>query len=133
ARAGGSHQRRLAAAPGGKTRFAPREWGRGGAGRNMGGASKTLGPPATTGKDFVLNPDGALIPLEPWRKTLTIISNTDTRMAEAFDAPEIGGDHFRSSAVFLTQSHPKQTQGSDLYVGTSMDQLISRHIGGDSA
>jgi hypothetical protein len=31
--------------------------------------------------------------------------------------PEIGGDHFRSSAVFLTQSHPKQTQGSDIYVG----------------
>jgi hypothetical protein len=54
-------------------------------------------------------------------------------MAEAFDAPEIGGDHFRSSAVFLTQSHPKQTQGSDLYVGTSMDQLIARQIGGDAA
>ena len=25
--------------------------------------------------------------------------------------PEIGGDHFRSSAVFLTQTHPKQTEG----------------------
>ena len=47
-------------------------------------------------------------------------------MAEAFDAPEIGGDHFRSSAVFLTQSHPKQTQGSDLYVGTSLDQLYAQ-------
>ena len=47
-------------------------------------------------------------------------------MAEAFDAPEIGGDHFRSSAVFLTQSHPKQTQGSDLYVGTSLDQIYAQ-------
>jgi hypothetical protein len=50
-------------------------------------------------------------------------------MAEPFDAPEIGGDHFRSSAVFLTQSHPKQTNGSDVFVGTSMDQIIARHIG----
>ena len=105
----------------------------GAAGSNIWGASKNLWAPAATGKDFVLNPDGALIPLEPWRKHLTIISNTDTRMAEAFDAPEIGGDHFRSSAVFLTQSHPKQTQGSDLHVGTSIDQLIARHIGSDTA
>ena len=42
-------------------------------------------------------------------------------------------DHFRSSAVFLTQSHPKQTQGSDLYVGTSMDQVVARKIGQDAA
>ena len=74
-----------------------------------------------------------LLALEPWRKYLTIVSNTDTRMAEAFEAPEIGGDHFRSSAVFLTQSHPKQTQGSDLYVGTSFDQIVARRIGGDAA
>ncbi len=126
-------KRSVAAAPGGKTRFVAIESVHGAAGSNIWGASKNLWAPAATGKDFVLNPDGALIPLEPWRKHLTIISNTDTRMAEAFDAPEIGGDHFRSSAVFLTQSHPKQTQGSDLYVGTSMDQLIARRIGGDAA
>jgi hypothetical protein len=126
-------KRSLTAAPGDKTRFVAIESVHGAAGSNIWGASKNLWAPAATGKDFVLNPDGALIPLEPWRKHLTIISNTDTRMAEAFDAPEIGGDHFRSSAVFLTQSHPKQTQGSDLYVGTSMDQLIARQIGGDAA
>jgi hypothetical protein len=124
---------RLVPSPGDKTRFVAIESVHGAAGSNIWGASKNLWAPAATGKDFVLNPDGALIPLEPWRKHLTIVSNTDTRMAEAFDAPEIGGDHFRSSAVFLTQSHPKQTQGSDLYVGTSMDQLIARQIGGDAA
>ena len=36
------------------------------------------------------------------------------RQAEAFTTPEIGGDHFRASAVFLTQAHPKQTMGSDV-------------------
>ena len=126
-------KRSVHAAAGEKTRFVAIESVHGAAGSNIWGASKNLWAPAATGKEFVLNPDGALVPLEPWRKHLTIVSNTDTRMAEAFDAPEIGGDHFRSSAVFLTQSHPKQTQGSDLYVGTSMDQLIARHIGGDAA
>ena len=60
---------------------------------------------------------------------LTIVSNTDVRMAEAFTAPEIGGDHFRSSAVFLTQSHPKQTQGSDIWAGTSFDQIYAQQYG----
>src|SRR5439155_19479834 len=39
------------------------------------------------------------------------------------------GDHFRSSAVFLTQSHPKQTNGSDLWAGTSLDQLYAKRYG----
>ncbi len=116
----------------GKTRLVCIESVHGAAGSNAWGASKHLWAPAGIGRDFTLNPDGALAPLEPWRKHLTIVSNTDVRMAEAFDAPEVGGDHFRSSAVFLTQSHPKQTQGSDLYVGTSFDQIVARKIGQDT-
>lgn len=116
-----------------KTRLVCIESVHGAAGCNNWGATKNLWSPATVGRDFTLNPDGALASLEPWRKYLTIVSNTDTRMAEAFEAPEIGGDHFRSSAVFLTQAHPKQTQGSDVYVGTSLDQLIARKISNDTA
>jgi hypothetical protein len=118
---------------GGITRLVCIESVHGAAGSNAWGASKNLWAPAAVGKEFVLNPEGALVPLEPWRKYLTIVSNTDVRMAEAFEAPEIGGDHFRSSAVFLTQSHPKQTQGSDLYVGTSLDQIVARRIGQGTA
>ena len=43
--------------------------------------------------------------------------------AEPFTATQIGGDHFRSSAVFLTQAHPKQTDGADVEAGTSLDQV----------
>jgi Protein of unknown function (DUF1552) len=117
----------------GKTRLVCIESVHGAAGSNAWGATKNLWSPAAVGRDFVLNPEGALVSLEPWRKYLTIVSNTDVRMAEAFEAPEIGGDHFRSSAVFLTQSHPKQTQGSDLFVGTSFDQLVARRISADTA
>ncbi len=105
----------------------------GAAGSNALGATKNLWAPAGVGKNFELVGDNALTGLDSWRKYLTIVSNTDVRMAEAFAPPEIGGDHFRSSATFLTQSHPKQTQGSDLYVGTSIDQMIARRIGQDTA
>ena len=121
------------AAASGRTRLVCIESVHGAAGSNNWGATKNLWAPAKVGKDFELIAEGALPALEPWRKYLTIVSNTDVRMAEAFEAPEIGGDHFRSSAVFLTQSHPKQTQGSDLYVGTSLDQIVARNIGGDAA
>ncbi len=122
-----------AAAAADKTRLVCIESVHGAAGCNTWGATKNLWAPAAVGRDFELNPVGALQSLDPWRKYLTIVSNTDVKMAEPFAAPEIGGDHFRSSAVFLTQSHPKQTQGSDLYVGTSLDQLVARRIGGDTA
>ena len=62
---------------------------------------------------------------------LTIISN-DVRPAEAFSQPEIGGDHFRSSAVFLTQAHPKQTESSDVRAGISLDQLYANKFGQDT-
>jgi hypothetical protein len=84
------------------------------AGCNNWGASKFLFAPETTGRDFTLVPDNPLSTLEKFRNQMTIVSNTDVRNAEAFLLPEIGGDHFRSSAVF-TQSHPKQTNGSDLF------------------
>jgi hypothetical protein len=102
------------------------------AGCNEWGATQFLYAPETTGRDFEILPQSALAPLQDYRDDVTIISNTDARMAEAFAAPEIGGDHFRSSAVFLTQSHPKQTQGSDIFVGTSMDQLYARRFGQDT-
>ena len=71
----------------------------------------------------------SLAPLEPFRDYLTIVSNTDVRNAEAFELPEIGGDHFRSSAVFLTQAHPRQTQGSDVRAGISLDQIYAQKFG----
>jgi hypothetical protein len=99
------------------------------AGCNKFGASRFLFAPEATGREFKLVPDNPLSTIEPFRDYLTIVSNTDVRNAEAFTLPEIGGDHFRSSAVFLTQSHPKQTQGSDIWAGTSLDQLYAKQFG----
>ncbi len=113
------------------TRLVAIEMVHGAAGCNEWGATQNLWAPAGVGSDFDLSPS-ALLPLDSWRDYLTIISNTDVRMAEAFQAPEIGGDHFRSSAVFLTQQHPKQTEGSDVFVGTSLDQMHAVRFGQDT-
>jgi hypothetical protein len=100
-----------------RTRLVCIEMVHGSAGSSEWGASQNLWSPATTGASFDLAPS-ALSPLEPFRKYLTIVSDTDVRGAEAVTQPEIGGDHFRSSAVFLTQTHPKQTESSDVRAGT---------------
>ena len=60
-------------------------------GCNEWGASRHLFAPTTVGADFELLPDNALKSLEPFRDYLTVVSNTDVRMAEAFSPPEIGG------------------------------------------
>ena len=114
-----------------RTRLVCIEQVHGAAGCNDWGATQNLWSPAETGRDFDLTPS-SLRPLEPFRKHLTIVSDTDARMADAYAPSEIGGDHFRTSAVFLTQAHPKQTEGSDVRVGTSMDQLYVQRFGQDT-
>lgn len=110
------------------TRMLFMEMVHGAAGCSPYGLAEHLWAPAEIGSGFDLSAT-SLSPLEPWRKYLSIISNTDVRMAEAYKAEEIGGDHFRSSAVFLTQSHPTQTEGSDIFAGTSIDQLYAQRFG----
>jgi hypothetical protein len=103
----------------------------GSAGATVYGGKNNMWSPAAQGKAFDLTPT-SMSALEPYRDALTIVSNTDCRMAEAFELPEIGGDHFRSSAVFLTQAHPKQTQGSDVRAGQSLDQIYAERHGQDT-
>ncbi|MBI4520868.1 MAG: DUF1552 domain-containing protein [Gemmatimonadetes bacterium] len=117
----------------GATRLICVEEAMGGAGGNDWGATQYLFGPEKVGRDFELLPYSQLKPLEEFRDYLTIISNTDCRMAEPYVPVEIGGDHHRTAAVFLTQAHPKQTQGSDLYVGVSLDQMQAQRYGQDSA
>lgn len=96
------------------------------------GHARNLFAPQGTGRNFVLGNDSQLKPLEAYREYLTIVSSTDCHMADPLNADQIGGDHDRSTAVFLTQAHPKQTQGSDIYIGTSIDQLHAQRFGQDT-
>jgi hypothetical protein len=129
--AGRPWARTEAGAAAAKTRLICIEMSHGSAGSNAWGASQNMWAPAAVGSSFDLTPS-ALLPLEPYRDYLTIVSETDCKMAEAFSPKEIGGDHFRSTAVFLTQSHCKQTQGSDVHAGPSLDQLYAQRFGQDT-
>ena len=114
------------------TRLIAIENSHGAAGSSAFGAKHNLWVPAQMGRNFDLSWPNAMYSLEPWREYLTIVSNTDERMADPFIPEEIGGDHTRSGAVFLTQAHPFQTEGSDVYVGVSIDQLFAMRFGQDT-
>ena len=124
-----SAEAKAASAP--KVRLVAMEMVHGCAGSTKFGVAKNLWAPEKIGRDFDLS-QTSLSPLEPFKNDVTIVSNTDLRNAEAFTLPEIGGDHFRASAVFLTQSHPKQTEGNDVLAGTSMDQVYAAKFGQDT-
>ena len=102
------------------------------AGGNDWGDEQHLFAPAKLGREFELHAESQLKPLEDFREYMTIISNTDCRMAEPYTPEEVGGDHYRSASVFLTQSHPKQTEGSDIFLGKSIDQVHADRFGQDT-
>ena len=58
-----------------------------------------------------------------------MISDTDLNNATALAPSEEGADHTRSSAVFLTAAHPKMTEGSDILLGPSLDQIYAQRFG----
>ena len=102
------------------------------AGGNDWGDSQNFFAPEKVGRDFLFKDDSQLKPLEAYRDYLTVVSNTDCRMAEPYRAEEIGGDHDRSTAVFLTQSHPLQTQ-AEVFIGKSLDQVHAERFGQETA
>ena len=113
-----------------KSRLACLEMVHGAAGSTVEGTEKHYWSPAKAGSDFEMGE--SLMPLTPFRDYVTIISHTDLKPATAWAPAEVGGDHFRSSAAFLTASHAKMTEGADIYLGTSIDQLYAQRFGQDT-
>jgi hypothetical protein len=110
-----------------KSRFTGIEMVHGSAGSTEYGTLNNLWSPSTEGRDFEFTK--ILKPLEPFRDYTTIVSGTDCAGADPITAEEVGADHFRSSAVFLTAAHPKQTEGSDIRNGISIDQIYASRFG----
>jgi hypothetical protein len=113
-----------------KTRLACIEMVHGAAGSTGEGSEKHYWSPAKEGSDFEFSQ--TLEPLKDLRDYITIVSDTDLHPATAWSEAEEGADHFRSSAVYLTAAHPKMTEGSDYFVGTSIDQLYAQRFGQDT-
>jgi hypothetical protein len=80
--------------------------------------------PKTEGADFEFSQ--ILKPLEPYRNQLTVVSGLHNRSAESLG--DGNGDHTRSTASWLTGTHIKRTEGSDLRAGISVDQVIAAQM-----
>ena len=82
--------------------------------------------PAKEGADFALTP--SLEPLAAFREKMLVLSGLDQKQAAALGF-EIGGDHPRACAAWLTGAHCKMTSGADLRAGISVDQVAAREFG----
>jgi hypothetical protein len=92
------------------------------------GVSPHTWVPTEAGKDFALSP--ALAPLEPFKKYVTVVSNVAHHCA---DRQNDGfGDHSRSTGAFLSGCHAKRTQGDDLHLGVTADQIAAGTLGKDN-
>ncbi|MCW3097435.1 MAG: hypothetical protein JWL77_3053 [Chthonomonadaceae bacterium] len=96
----------------------------------MVGRARNYWSPAKEGADFEFTQ--TLRSLEPFRDYITVISDTDLHNAMSLSPAEEGADHTRSSAVFLTAAHPKMTEGSDILLGPSIDQIYAQRFGLDT-
>jgi Protein of unknown function (DUF1552) len=103
----------------------------GAAGSTDEGVQRHYWSPAKQGAEFEWS--YSLEPLAPLRDYVTVLSGTQARGAEPARPSESGGDHFRSSAVFLTGAHPKQITGPGVTNGVSIDQLFAQHVAQRSA
>jgi hypothetical protein len=70
------------------------------------------------------------MPLEPFRKQLTILTGLHSRSAEP-PPGETGADHW-VAAAFLCAEKPKKTAGADVQAGHTIDQIIAQSIGRES-
>ena len=120
--------RQTAASP--RSRLACVEIVHGSAGSTPYGTETNLWMPAKEGANFEFTP--ILKPVERFREHITVVTMCDSDPADAFTPEEVGADHFRSSAVFLTASRPKRTEGSDVLCGISIDQLYAQQFGQDT-
>ena len=84
--------------------------------------------PGQAGAGFELSP--SLLPLEPFRDRLVVVSELRSRPAEALG--DGSGDHARASGAWLTGAHPKKTEGGDYRAGKTVDQFAADELGADT-
>jgi hypothetical protein len=81
--------------------------------------------PATEGSSFELT--RTLQPFAPFRDQLTVLGGLCNPIADPRPG-EGTGDHSRAAAAFLTCSHAKKTDGADMELGISADQIVAKEF-----
>jgi hypothetical protein len=81
--------------------------------------------PKAVGTEFELPP--ILEPLKPHQRDLQVLSGL--AQDKARPNGDGAGDHARASATFLTGCQARKTNGADIRVGISVDQLAAEKLG----
>lgn len=84
--------------------------------------------PTQSGAGFALPP--ILAPLSAHRDDVLVLSGLHNEAATA--QGNGAGDHARGTSCFLTCVHPVKTEGSNISIGPSVDQLIADHYAGQT-
>jgi hypothetical protein len=92
------------------------------------GVNPATWAPVGTGTDFKFSP--ALAALEPFRDRVTVLTNMSHHSADRQN--DGAGDHSRATGVFLSGCHAKRTQGADLHLGITADQIAAKSLGKDN-
>lgn len=79
--------------------------------------------PSSTGADFEL--PAILTPLADLREDVLVLSGLDNVEGK----PDGAGDHAGGTSAFLTCAHAKKTEGADIQLGISVDQVAANAIG----
>lgn len=81
--------------------------------------------PKGTGTNFEMSP--ILTPFTPYRDQLTIVSGLAQKQGESLG--DGNGEHSRACATWLNGVHPKKTEGADIHLGTTADQIAAAQFG----
>ena len=79
-----------------------------------------------TGRDFVFNKTNAA--LDAVRNDVLMISNLSQKKIFKVDV-DAAGAHARGSSAFITAAKAKKTNGKDIYLGISADQVAAKELG----
>jgi hypothetical protein len=84
--------------------------------------------PTGSGTDFAFSP--TLSALEPFRNQVNVFSGLAHHCADRMN--DGSGDHSRGAGAFLSGCHAKRTEGADLYLGITADQIAAKSLGKDN-
>ena len=86
-----------------------------------------LWTPAAEGAAYELTP--ILEPLAEFKDRFLVLSGLSHASGDSLPGEGGAGPHERAGATFLTGVHPKRTDGADIHVGISMDQIAAKELG----
>jgi hypothetical protein len=93
------------------------------------GVNPNTWTPTGTGKQFEFST--VMASLQPFKDKVTVFTNMAHHCADRQN--DGAGDHSRATGAFLSGCHAKRTQGDDLYLGITADQIAAKSaLGKDS-